>query len=609
MWEKKREDGSRRLKSDAVPTKFFSKEVLKNKTPIKRNKKSPFFNNIPEPDLLEVKNPSNNINIKNLIQINHPNQIIANYEIFLKKMIGYEQHFKKSATEITLLKNCIRFMDKRLKTLENNDTILHSIFKTDQIEASKKKSTASVKWSRSTIMKALRLKFSCGNNGYEELIKQNIPLPCLRTLRRILLNINFEPGILHEVFKFLEIKIQTFKNDDEKDCVLIMDETPANLFVMSSNTKIGNSTLPNHKRTGINVLVFMLGGISTRWKQIIAYYFTEKTIEGNVYHDIIVDIITKVKNIGLNIVALKSNMGLSNQSLWRKWNITARRHCTVSNYLPHPLDDARKLFVIPDVPHTFKNIKNMFKINKILYISNEVQTFYNLPTNRICIYHIDEIIKYQEELDFVLVPKQSERDLMPNHFQKLEAEKSTNAFNYDICTALQFLSKELNKPHYLTTAWFIEIIDKWFSLMTSKHPVLALSKLKPDIYEESIQFLKQFIIIMTDIKVGHERTWKLSQARSLLATTSILDIQKIFLVDKEFHFILTSRFTEDCLENVFSELRTWNIVPNGLLVKNNLKLLYVSQYLRDVSKEIDEEDDGTFLTEVFDTLNTELIED
>jgi len=47
----------------------------------------------------------------------------------------------------------------------------------------------------------------CGNNGYEELLKQNIPLPSLRTLRRRLQNLKFSTGILHEVFKFLRIKI------------------------------------------------------------------------------------------------------------------------------------------------------------------------------------------------------------------------------------------------------------------------------------------------------------------------------------------------------------------------------------------------------------------
>lgn len=219
----------------------------------------------------------------------------------------------------------------------------------------------------------------------------------------------------------------------------------------------------------------MLGGISTRWKQTVAYYFNGKSINGNVYHDIVVDLISKCESIGLNVVALISDMGLSNQSLWRKWNITAGRHCKVSNYIHRPLDNTRKLFIVPDVPHIFKNIKNMLMTNKVLFISDKIQKLYNLPSNKTCSSHIEDVINYQEKLDFLLVPKLSEEDLIPNHFQKMKVGKSRNVINHDVCTALKFLSEELNKSEYVTTAWFIDTVDKWFSLMTSRHPVLAIS--------------------------------------------------------------------------------------------------------------------------------------
>jgi len=50
--------------------------------------------------------------------------------------------------------------------------------------------------------------------------------------------------------------------------------TPSNIFDVPLNKNVGNIILPNHEGTVTNVLVFMLGGISTRWKQTVAYYFT-----------------------------------------------------------------------------------------------------------------------------------------------------------------------------------------------------------------------------------------------------------------------------------------------------------------------------------------------
>lgn len=65
----------------------------------------------------------------------------------------------------------------------------------------------------------------------------------------------------------------------------------------------------------------------------------------------------------------------------------------------------------------------------------------------------------------------------------------------------EILADKLNKPVYLTTAWFIETIEHWFSLMTSRSIVMALSKLKLNVYEKSIIFLNDFINIMTHLEV------------------------------------------------------------------------------------------------------------
>jgi len=125
-----------------------------------------------------------------------------------------------------------------------------------------------------------------------------------------------------------------------------------------------------------------------------------------------------------------------------------------------------------------------------------------LPTRDICAQHILDVVNYQKNLKFQLAPKLTEQDLFPNHFQKMKVSKSTNVISHNVSSTLRFLAEELHKPEYLTTAWYIEIIDKWFNLMTSRSPVMALSKLKPLVYKEAISFLNQFIDIMRKLKVG-----------------------------------------------------------------------------------------------------------
>lgn len=88
MWEKVREDGSRRLKCDAVPTIFcFSKELSKRKAPKERKIKSPLKKNMFEKQLSKIQNQSTEINV-NLAQ---SNQNRSKYEHILKKMKEYER--------------------------------------------------------------------------------------------------------------------------------------------------------------------------------------------------------------------------------------------------------------------------------------------------------------------------------------------------------------------------------------------------------------------------------------------------------------------------------------------------------------------------------------
>lgn len=63
--------------------------------------------------------------------------------------------------------------------------------------------------------------------------------------------------------------------------------------------------------------------------------------------------------------------------------------------------------------------------------------------------------------------------------------------------------------------------------------------------------------------------------------------------------MLTSRFSQDCVENLFSCVRVKQPLPTALQFKNNLRLLSVCQYLKNVSNSSYDEDDrenfGDFL--------------
>lgn len=532
-----------------------------------------------------------------------------------EKLLKYERMYFKQRNNTSRYKRQLRnTLMKLKKRIEMNQKIgqtglLKQLLNEDQVTILKRRSLGKsckfLKWSNETVVNALRLKFSCGGSGYEELLRQKFPLPSVRTLQRRLQNLNFDSGILDEVLKFLDTKVQTFA-PSERDCALVLDEmaiTPTSVYDISLNKYLGEVTLPDHTGVATHVLVFMLAGIKARWKQVVGYFFTGNSVKGVIINDIIKNILQKVEPLGLNIVSVTSDMGAGNQALWKVWGITAGRHSDIKSKTSHLTAENKSVYVFADVPHLFKNIKAMLITNEIIRIPDDIKEKYELPSNEILSSHINVVVDHQKKDSFKLAPKISEEDLVPSHFQKMKVKTSTNVISHSVSSALKFLAEALDKPAYKTTAWFLDQVEKWFYLMTSRHPSCAISKMNPEIYNDSIEFLKNFMDIFRRLEVGHKKSWKPSQTGVLVSTESLLGLQAELLENRGYDFILTSRFSQDCLENLFCSLRAKQIVPNALEVKNNLKLIAVSQYLKNPNRSSYEEDDHDFLSGFLDTFH------
>lgn len=85
-----------------------------------------------------------------------------------------------------------------------------------------------------------------------------------------------------------------------------------------------------------HALVFMLAGLTTRWKQTIAYEFTSTSYDAVHANQIIQDIIAKCDTIGLHICTVISDMGPQNQAVWRLNGIVCSRHGITHNFTKHP---------------------------------------------------------------------------------------------------------------------------------------------------------------------------------------------------------------------------------------------------------------------------------
>lgn len=80
----------------------------------------------------------------------------------------------------------------------------------------------------------------------------------------------------------------------EKDCVLLLDEMEiARCYELDrAEDVLGGTTLPaKPDEPTHHALVFMIGGLNQRWKQVIAYHFTATGIDGLILKDYVLNIV------------------------------------------------------------------------------------------------------------------------------------------------------------------------------------------------------------------------------------------------------------------------------------------------------------------------------
>lgn len=344
---------------------------------------------------------------------------------------------------------------KRLEARESKHNPLCLLFNKDQLRVLSGEYKKIPAWCNDTLVKAYKLKFVCGSTGYESLLNANFPLPSLRTLTRKLENLKFKYGLIDEGFEFLIVKINCFKNEIDKDCTLVLDEmsiTPDDFNDSSTNTKIGNVTLPNHDDTQVAThgLVFMLAGLASRWKQVVAYYFTGNKVNEETFKSLVEHIIRKAEEIGLLVHNVTSDMGPSNQAMWRAFGIQVS-YSHVTNKYKHPCNNSRVLYFYSDVPHALKNIKNCLVINETIMIPDNLVRKYALPGNIVRCDHLRDI-DVDKDCHIKLAHKiQLEHLSRHNHFQKMRVNNAARIFHDQVSMALELLTDGNKNDQKLTT--------------------------------------------------------------------------------------------------------------------------------------------------------------
>jgi hypothetical protein len=124
-----------------------------------------------------------------------------------------------------------------------------------------------------------------------------------------------------------------------------------------------------------------LSGIAERWKQVVAYHFTDSSISGGSLVELLKTVQAAPSRIGLKVITVTSDMGPSNQAMWRTLGIQARKD-SLTSCIVNPSDHSLNLHFLADVPHVTKNLCCALLTHKTFLLA-DVCTNFGLPITRI----------------------------------------------------------------------------------------------------------------------------------------------------------------------------------------------------------------------------------
>lgn len=137
-------------------------------------------------------------------------------------------------------------------------------------------------------------------------------LPATCTLNKLTRNWQYSPGLHDSLFETFKIKVDRF-SEMEKETLLCIDEMSIKKFVfynIACDEIIGLEKKGKNKISCSNhAMVLMARGLTSNWKQPIAYWLCENSYNDEDLSDIIIQCIQKFKNIGLKVRGLISDMG------------------------------------------------------------------------------------------------------------------------------------------------------------------------------------------------------------------------------------------------------------------------------------------------------------
>ena len=410
-------------------------------------------------------------------------------------------------------------------------------------------------------------------------VAQIFSLPNHRLIQEWSSSVDCNPGYLTETTNLLKNLAST--NPSYRTGHLIVDEmTLMEKSVYNPSTQqyeghVDYGTGRINDQLATDALVIMVVGSTGYWKYPISYAFTRK-VTASALSDLIINCITMLHDVGINVLSVTSDAYSSMWSAMKKLGCDLKYPNTDVTF-PHPCVENQKIYYIPDPPHMLKLTRNDLSENREFK-----GPFTNLPIQWKFIHNL---YHYQDQIGIKAGNK-----LGLNHIlwqsHKMNVKYAAQTLSRSVADAIDFCREELKMTEFQgsqETTNFIRLIDTMFDICNVRHidgkgnkaPLTKQNiEMKIKVIENGVTYLSLLKDIEGNTLANHPQ--KRGIYGLAIAATSIMNMSKRLLNELDFKYFLPYKCCQDNLELFFNKIRRcggWNPNPTTVQFKSAIKKL------------------------------------
>ena len=302
------------------------------------------------------------------------------------KIVSLKKKLKVSPQRTGRLKKKVKSLEEIVKQLRQNNLVssnceelLNQTFSGVPLALMKrmsaKKSGKGSKYTPQMKSFALTLQFY-STKAYEFVRKTfNIVLPSQSQIRRWYGKVAADPGFTKPAFNALKVKAEDAeKNGKKLICSLMMDEMAIKKHVSWNGKKftgyvdLGNGINDDSLPVAADALVFMVVSVDGSWKAPCGYFFVNG-LSGEERANLVKVCIERLSDVGVKVISLTCDGPSCHFSMLSTLGASLHPSKMIP-YFPHPQNKDEKIWVLLDVCHMLKLVRNTLAEKGIILDKN-----------------------------------------------------------------------------------------------------------------------------------------------------------------------------------------------------------------------------------------------